>query len=72
MKLEDVVNSPITGARRGNFAFYVMNDNKHKKKCLYVYKYPNELIHCATFRDDETAEYFMMTMREIIWGEVTE
>lgn len=60
-----MINSS-TGARRGDNAIYVMNDEWHKKKCLYIFEPPNQLVHCATFRTDEMADEFMKTLYKIV------
>ena len=59
-----------TGVRCGDNAICVINDNWHKKKCLYIFVPPNQWVHCATFRTDEMADEFMETLNKIVGLEV--
>lgn len=55
-----------TGIRKGDDAILVMNDDWHKKKCIYLFEPPNTYVHCATFHNDQMADEFLKTLRRIM------
>lgn len=40
--------------------------NSRHRPGLYIFEEPNELVKVATFKDDETAERFLMYMCELL------